>query len=540
MNLVVSTGSGSGHAGWFIASAFGLFFAVIGSLFVAGAVSSLRDAKAMQEWTKASCTISSSQMEDDSDGFRLAVVYNYTVNGINYTAQRYSQNKFYTAESVVEIDQMQKRLSSGQTVDCYYNPANPAEAVLKIPSVKGAVYAVGFTLFFPSFGILFAILPWLGGRRKNQGSATMRSGKRFLIPFGSVFLLIGLLTLNPLLIRPFEKMRTAKTWSAIPATVISSKVKSHDSDDGTTYSVYIAYRYRIGDKEYLGDRYTFMSGSSSGYEKKAEVVRHYPKGQTFDVYVNPVNPAESVVKRGISGESFLGLLPLVFVIIGATVMIAGFRVKKTVLDTRQMRERSVVLKSGSPVGRAVGVTSFAIVWNGVVFAIFKSDAPVIFHIVFGFFGICMIAASVYTILSVFSPRVTAEITPGNVRPGTDVSLRWFINGRVDRIAKLSVALQCLQIMVETRQSGGENSTRTVKIPQYEKELLQTGNQREITRGTVQFQIPENVLPSRPADEQGEIRWQVVFRGDISFRPNLKQEFVFIVFPEDLEPVQNPG
>ena len=55
--------------------------------------------------------------------------------------------------------------------------------------------------------------------------------------------------------------------------VVSSKVKSHDSDDGTTYSPYIAYRYEVSGEEFFGDQLSFMGGSSSGYAGKAEIVR---------------------------------------------------------------------------------------------------------------------------------------------------------------------------------------------------------------------------------------------------------------------------
>ena len=538
MGFTISTRSGSGGiVGKLIFSAFGLFFAFIGSQFVKQEWKNLQETTAMQQWAQTSCTIVSSETKDDGEDFRLEVSYRYEVDGKIFTSTRYGKRPHYMAETVGEIDQARKKLPPGKTFDCHYNPANPAEAVLDLPTVKDARRSVGFTLFFPGFGLLFATLPWLLRRKKKKGESgetqtkkTVRSGKRFLILFGAVFALFGLIALAPILIIPLQKTAAAKSWNTVQASVVSSKVKSHHGDDSTTYSPYIAYRYEVGGEEFLGDQYTFMGGSGSGRESKAEIVHQYPKGHTINVYVNPADPTESVIKRDASKSLLIGLIPLIFVFVGIAIIIAGFRAKKAELDAAQSRERVVMLKGPTPLGKAIGITIFALIWNGIVFFLFRSEAPLLFRIIFGGVGILVIFASIHAILALFNPRPTVEITPGDIRPGTSVALRWRLGGRTDRIGKLTLSLQCLRVTTETSGSGKNRSTRTIKTPIFEDELLSTDHQNEIAQGTLQFRIPEEKSCSIPGNDGG-IQWQLVFHGDIPRWPDLKQELPFIVYPE---------
>lgn len=538
MGFTISTGARGGIIGKLVFSAFGLFFAFIGTQFVKQEWKSLQETKAMQDWTKTTCTIVSSEMKDDGEDFRLAVIYRYELDGTSYTAERYGKRASYTAESVGEIDGMRKQLPPGKTFSCHYNLSNPAEAVLRLPSVKSAWFSIGFSLLFPGFGLLFAFLPWLTGRKGNKNKSRKdkpelmqphRSGKRPLIVFGAIFAGFALLMLYPLGIKPLQKAKKAKTWDSVPAKVISSKVKSHSDDDGTTYSVYIAYRYKVDGEEYLGDRYSFMGGSSSGRESKAEIVRQYPTGYQFNVFVDPANPADSVIQRELGSTKFLGLIPSVFFLVGVMILVAGVRARKPKLDPAQAREHVVALKGSSPIGKAVGITLFAIIWNTAVFFIFKSDAPIIFHILFGGVGLIVIGASIHSILAIFNPHPKVEITPGDIHPGTSVAMRWRTTGRADRIGKLTVSLHCLRITTETHRSGGKTRTTTVKTPVLTQELLQTDSSHEITQGTLQFRIPDNQPPSKPGNHGG-IRWQLTFHGDIPRWPDLKEDLSFTVYP----------
>ena len=539
MGFTFSTRSGGGIVGKIIFTTFGLFFAFIGTQFVKQEWNALQETKAMKQWVKAPCSIESSEIRDDGEDFRLDIVFSYEINGHIYRATRYGRSEYLTKETIGEIDQAHKTYTTGKTTHCHYNPANPSDAVLTLPTERSARTSLGLTFIFPAFGLLFAALPWLAGRKRKEPVSSIpsrsvkkaRSGKRFLLLFGAIFAVIGLVMLKPLILTPLQKSRAAQSWQMVEAVVISSKVKSHTSDDSTTYSPYIAYRYVMNGEQYLGDQYSFIGGSSSGYESKADIVRQYPAGHTFTVYVNPDNPAESVINRTMSNAKLLVLIPLIFFIVGVVIMVSALRAKKAKLDASQAREHIVILKGTSRAGKAVGITLFTAIWNSVVFVLFTSDAPLFMAVIFGLFGAGMLLASIHAILGIFNPRPEVEITPGDIHPGTSVAMRWRTTGRADRIGQLSVALQCLRITTETSGQGKNRSTRTVKTPLFTKELLQTESQHEITQGTRQFEIPEEQPASEPGKESG-IQWQLVFHGNIDRWPDLKQELPFTVYPVD--------
>lgn len=532
MGISISRSSGSGIVGKLLFSVFGMAFALMGSMFVKQEWKNLQDIKAMQAWSQTTGTIVSSKIEDAGEDFRLAVSYRYNVGDQTYTSERYGKQTSYSVETMGEAERAHQKLPEGKSVRVYYNPRNPSDAVLEMPTVKSARHSFGFTFLFPAFGLFFASLPWLGGRikRKPEKESNPRSPKVFLIIFGSIFALVGILVLKPIFITPLQKTRDAQNWNSVPATVLSSKVKSHSDDDGTTYSVYIAYRYKVSGQEYIGDQYTFMGGSSSGYDSKAAVVRQYPVGREFIVFVNPANPSESVILRDYSPSLLFGLIPLVFAIVGIIVVLIGLRSKKPALDMAQSTEHIVSLKAPSPAKKAIGITLFTAFWLAVVYFLYRSDAPRLFPIVFGFFGIILLGVSIHAILAIFNPRPTVEITPGDIHPGTSVAMRWRLSGRTDRIGTLLIKLRCLKVTTETHRSGGETRTSTVKTPLFETELLQTQNQFEIAQGTFQFTIPTDQPASRPGNSNG-IQWQIDFLGDIARWPDLKCELPFTVYPQ---------
>ena len=141
-------------------------------------------------------------------------------------------------------------------------------------------------------------------------AATRRfSSRGCLIPFFLLFVAVGLGLGYFLLYRPLARLVVARSWTALACVVESSTVRSHEGDDSTTYSVDIVYRYEVGGRTYRGNRYDFLGGSSSGYEAKQRVVDAHPVGATVTCFVDPRDPASSVLQRGWSAKYLLGFSP---------------------------------------------------------------------------------------------------------------------------------------------------------------------------------------------------------------------------------------
>src|SRR5262249_7208586 len=141
----------------------------------------------------------------------------------------------------------------------------------------------------------------------------------FWFIWSSIFLLVGSVFLYVLTIRPLWSIGRAADWAATPCTVVSSELKMEPSTDagspGPTYSIEIVFHYRYGDRDYQCDRYDFVTMSSNtSVGTKERVVRTHPPGMRTTCYVNPNDPSEAVLNRGLTNEMWWGLFPIPFVV----------------------------------------------------------------------------------------------------------------------------------------------------------------------------------------------------------------------------------
>lgn len=103
--------------------------------------------------------------------------------------------------------------------------------------------------------------------RKDQAK-----GRRILGCFFTFFVLFGL-GMSTVFLLPVVQTFQANGWRRVPCTIVTSQVETHSSSNGSpTYSVAVTYRYTVDDSNYVGTRYKFMSGSSSGYDGKRAIV----------------------------------------------------------------------------------------------------------------------------------------------------------------------------------------------------------------------------------------------------------------------------
>jgi hypothetical protein len=94
-------------------------------------------------------------------------------------------------------------------------------------------------------------------------------------------------------------------------------VGEHSDSDGTTYSVDVVYTYMVDGRSFQSDRYGFLGGSSSGRTRKEEIVGRYPPGARVPCWFDPAHPEQAVLSREPSAEWLFGLIPLVFLLVGA-------------------------------------------------------------------------------------------------------------------------------------------------------------------------------------------------------------------------------
>ena len=174
-------------------------------------------------------------------------------------------------------------------------------------------------------------------------------GAKAGVAFFALFFVVGAVVFYFFTARPLLGVLAARDWVPTHCTVISSRVQSHRGKDSTTYRVDILYSYEFNGREHRSSRYHFMGGSSSGHKGKAEAVRQYPAGAERTCYVDPRHPGEAVLERGLTHGMWFGLIPAVFMLIGAGGVIGALRKgRKSACEDSALEP--------APIGEIIGVT----------------------------------------------------------------------------------------------------------------------------------------------------------------------------------------
>jgi Protein of unknown function (DUF3592) len=75
--------------------------------------------------------------------YTLTVVYTYTVNGKLYESNTLSNGPTWASKDLRSVKRKASRFTPSQSINVYYNPRNPEQAVIEL-----------FSLSLPTFGLL--------------------------------------------------------------------------------------------------------------------------------------------------------------------------------------------------------------------------------------------------------------------------------------------------------------------------------------------------------------------------------------------------
>ncbi|MCB0339343.1 MAG: DUF3592 domain-containing protein, partial [Bdellovibrionales bacterium] len=383
--------------------------------------------------------------------------------------------------------------------------------------------------------------------RNKEKSSRQKGGSLGARIFGAVFFLIGLGIAYPLIYQPVSGVLKARSWNATECTVISSKVKSHSSDDGTTYSIYVFYSYLVDGKLYKSDRYNFLSGSSSGYDSKKAVVDRLSPGTKFTCFYDPNNPFEAVIERGFSLWLLLGLIPLVFCAVGLLVFFLGGASTKPLSNrsgaisglnsAASYADGPVILKPTATTLQGFIILLFiCLIWNGAIsafgFELFgkwqrgRLDwTEGLFFSPFAIIGFFILIGTIRQFLALFNPKIELELSNGNVRLGERVTLRWRMHGNTSKVTRIKIDLEGKE---QATYRVGTN-TNTVSKNFFAKVLTETTHRLEIASGQKVIEIPKELMHSFDA-QNNKIIWTLKVSGEIPRWPDLSMEFPLVVLP----------
>lgn len=377
-----------------------------------------------------------------------------------------------------------------------------------------------------------------------------RGGAKVVVFFVAlVFCAVGSVLFYFLSALPLQGWMDARQWASVPCTIVRSDVDSHHSDDGTTYSVDIAYRYTWDGETYTGEAYNFFSGSSSGRSYKEAIVNEYPVDSTRECFVNPENPGEAVLNRDFNFTYLIGVFGLIFVFGGLGMFVYVFRKQEgfavtssekhwpTMSRSPELPDGTITLKgSQNRVVTCGCVFVIAAFWNSIVGTMlvgmyadgdFGSGEflPFLFLIPFVLVGLGMIAFLIYSFLAIFNPQPDLTLSPGYLPLGGTAVLGWTFRGNASRIHRLTFTLIGEEKATYRRGTSTTTDSSTfANVTLFETELPQ-----EMAMGEIEFTMPEFTVPSFDAPNN-KIVWSLKVHGDIRRWPDINAYFPITVSP----------
>lgn len=380
--------------------------------------------------------------------------------------------------------------------------------------------------------------------------------------FFGIFFVVGAALTWFLGVRPVMQVFEARTWPERPCRVVSSQVQTHSGDDGNTYSIDIRYTYQVEGRQYEGDRYNFMIGSSSDYQGKAAVVERYPPGTELSCRVDPDDPEESVISVDFDLGYLWGLFGLPFLLVGFFGLVWVLRRPKALVggggggvgggpdwlpQTPLAQTPGIstdpklagftaggpmVLSSAyRPVWRFFGLLVFAGLWNAmVVFLLWplsqqEGGCVYVFLVIFGVVGLVLLVSVPHSFLAMFNPRPTLTLDTGRLRLGEPCRVSWKWSGATGRIDRLKILLEGQEEATYRRGTD----TRTDKHVFARIDLVDTRNEMEISRNTAELAIPADTMHSFEAS-RNKIVWRLKLSAEIARWPDVAEEHKVVIRP----------
>jgi hypothetical protein len=404
----------------------------------------------------------------------------------------------------------------------------------------------------------------ISSRRKKGELGVV--GRWLLGLFFSVFLTVGVLATYSFSLKPWLGVWAARTWVPVTCQILSSEVKSH-SGESTTYSVAISYAYTYDGREYTGSRYNFTTGASSGRKAKKEIVARHPEGTETLCYVNPDNPQEAVIERSRVRDWGFGLIPLVFVLVGAGGVwfaIMGPRKKpgahergqvswrpareekfsRTVATSEEFSAEDTGGDRGGPVelkpvesrvGKLVGVLVFALFWNGIVSVFVVNlvgDALrgagilwvfLLFLVPFVGIGLFLLGLAVQLAMALANPVPRLTVNRRTFSPGETVELAWRFEGAVTRLKQVRLVLEGREECTYRRGTD----TRTDRDVFATLEIASASGLSAGIPGQAALRLPERLMHSFKADNN-RIVWSLRVKGEIRWWPDVDEAFELMI------------
>lgn len=524
---------GSLFFGVFLAA--GLFFA--GLLFL-----HVKQIAGTYRWDKIPCFILSSEADVDEkadsekDRYFVRIRYRYEIDGRALESDRVTSSP-RSYDTFDKASAVAARFPPDSRAVCHVDPANPGTAILVRDSLGQALFLL-LPLVFIAVGGGGIYSMWSRPRTPATGGTVKSTAPPRQVGawFGWIFVAVGGVLFYFLTLGPITNLIAARSWDEVPCRILSSRVQTHDGDDGDTYSVDILYSYQVNGQIYRSSRYRFLGGSSSGYAGKRDIVERYGPGTTHTCFVDPAHPEKAVLDRSAGWILLLGLIPLVFLGVGLAVVVASRKSAGPPPTRAPIASGPTSLEpKTSRLVRFFGTLGVAIFWNGIV-SVFAHNLwsdythgrlsvfEALFLSPFLLIGAGLIVFTGIAFLQLFNARVTLELDRP-LRLGDATELRWTFRGQTHNLRRLRIELVGLE-QASYRQG---TSTRTARREFFRQALVQADDSRAFVTGRIEVPVPGDTVSSFDFGSN-RIVWELRLRGVVQWWPDVDEAFVVPVLP----------
>lgn len=144
---------------------------------------------------------------------------------------------------------------------------------------------------------------------------------------------------------PLAPVYAARNWAPVSCTIMTSGMRANHSEKAHNqkFTEEVTYSYEVAGKTYQGNRYKFVEGWYTRGEKskrEPEFIAQYRPGNRTTCYVNPSDPTDVVLNRGLGVSAFLLAGPASLIIIVS----AAWRLRQQRQRQRQRPQRKEKLR----------------------------------------------------------------------------------------------------------------------------------------------------------------------------------------------------
>jgi len=340
-------------------------------------------------------------------------------------------------------------------------------------------------------------------------------GAKFLIPFGGVFLAVGI-GVGTVSVRTLLRAEAMLTWREAQATVLTCTLNRESGSDGATYRVGATYTYEAGGRRYTGDRVSLHSGSDNigtfHQRTYAELDACRTRNAPTRCWFNPSRPAESVLIRRPRPEMLILFQLFTFAFGGAGLAIVLAGVYLLLQRARVAADDGLIRMRGTATHRVVGAV--ALLWNvyagWLLWTLWRvlAPEPVPWYLWTLAGAGALLAVAAGYLLRRFRKFGISEfaLSPAPGVVGGPVTGMIRIPAKVDAPEGFELRLQCFHRY--TTRSGGKSSAHTDTHWGDERHAITGYSYGEDTQVPVRFAVPFNQPETSTLDGGDSYFWRL--------------------------------